>query len=152
MNNSSLVSLLISTPTITVLDLRAVFGPALTDQYFWYKTWVQSWIAILGMLDNLAVIIIFGAVLGKWSVCGWCRGFGKDRAGNGGSEISLVSRIYYVIISCFELLNVGSGFIFRITITYLPFAVCIWTSIQGKNQYLRVYQRGDYRQRRGQIV
>ena len=118
MNNSSLVSTPSSTAPSTLLDLRAVFGPGLTDQFSTYKKWIQPWINILAMVDNFAVVIIFAVVLNGWCACGR-----SDKGKPKGGGVALVSRIYYVAISFFELFNVGAGYIYRVTLTYLPFVV-----------------------------
>ena len=120
MNNSSLVSTLSSTAPSTPLDLRAVFGPGLTDQYSTYKKWIQPWINILAMVGNFVIVIIFGPVLS-----GWCAYGVSGKGGRAGGGVALVSRIYYVAISFFELFNVGAGYFVRITLTYLPFVVSI---------------------------
>lgn len=123
-NDSSLVVSLTSTPTTTFLssttplDLNLVLGPH-SDPRSWYSTWVQPWLGLLGLLNNLVTILIFGPVLS-----GWCpRGAGKG--GRDGGGVSLVSRIYYVYISFAEVVNVLAGFILRNSVTLLPFAVCL---------------------------
>ena len=122
MNNSVLVSshTSSSTPPSTALDLGLVLGPH-SDPRSWFETWIQPWLGIIGMADNLVCVIIFGPILSGWCACGSGRGVHVK-----GGGVSLVSRIYYVVISVAELFNVGAGYILRNTITYLPFAVSIW--------------------------
>ena len=108
MNNFAPVSTLTNstTPSSTALDLGLVLGPH-SGFRCWFKTWVQPWLGIIGMVDNLVVVIIFGPVLSGW--CANARGkIGMDGRAGGGSA-SLVSRIYYVVISVAELFNVGVG-------------------------------------------
>lgn len=118
-------SLIASTKRSTALSGNRGFGGLASNPRTWFQTYVQPWLAFIGVLDNLLVVLIFGPFLTRWCTLasGRCC---KSAAGKGGREVggvALVSRIYYVVISAGEVANIISGYILRNTITYLPYAV-----------------------------
>lgn len=122
MNNSLVNISLTSTSKLSTTTL-ARSGNAVNSFFSnsrnWYLGYVQPWLALIGILDNFLVVIIFGPILSGWGV----RGCGR-RGGRGGG-VSLVSRIYYVTISMSEIFNIISGFVIRNAVIYLPLAVSL---------------------------
>ena len=83
-----------STPMLVSLHTVPYWQPesALT----WYMTWVQPWIALLGVADNALVVLIIGLLPGKQL-----------------ASATRLSRIYYVVISAAEFLSLSVGYLCR---------------------------------------
>lgn len=121
-NNSVAGPLSSSSESVTKIDLGLVLGPH-SDVRSMYLTWVQPWIGLLAVVDNLIVVLIFGPHFGGWCGGPSCWTAAGKRRSRDRHGVSLVSRIYFVAISAAEVANVLAGYIIRNSLTYLPFAV-----------------------------
>ena len=62
----------------------------------WFMTWIQPWIALIGIVDNALVVLIIGMVPGKQLIVA-----------------TLTCRLYYVVISAAEFLMIVVGTLVR---------------------------------------